>query len=278
MDTKNVIITGLKRAGTTLTCHLLNKVPDTVALHEPMKVSKFADLANNDEICKFIEGFFQRSRVSILAEGKVLTKHFGGKVPDNTYSGQQGDDGLRKTYGIRRGKIAIGKDISDEFLLCVKHPAAFTALLDSLVNYFPCYAVVRNPLSVLASWNSVKIPASDGRSPAAERLDHALKKELTTTKGKFERQIRLLSWYFEKYLRVLSREAVLRYEDIIETGGRPLCIITPKADTLDEKLESKNKNKLYNFDLMQRVGEKLLNTDGAFWEFYTKENIEMLIN
>jgi hypothetical protein len=32
----NVVLTGLPRSGTTLVCRLLNKLPDTVALHEPL--------------------------------------------------------------------------------------------------------------------------------------------------------------------------------------------------------------------------------------------------
>ena len=41
---RNIVLTGLGRSGTTLTCHLLNKLPDTVALAEPIAPGKFEDL------------------------------------------------------------------------------------------------------------------------------------------------------------------------------------------------------------------------------------------
>jgi len=35
---RNVLITGTPRSGTTLICSLVNKLPDTVAVHEPTNV------------------------------------------------------------------------------------------------------------------------------------------------------------------------------------------------------------------------------------------------
>jgi hypothetical protein len=47
---------------------------------------------------------------------------------------------------------------------------------------------------------------------------------------------------------------------------------------LDEPLESRNLNKLYDRDEMLRVGERLLGSEGAYWRFYTKESVEELRN
>ena len=103
--------------------------------------------------------------------------HIGGKVPDNPVANKYSDSGLRRRIVIRT-EIAINKDLEPDFLLAVKHPAAFTALLDSLVERFPVYATIRNPLSVLSSWNSVALPVQTGHIPAAENLDHKLKQML----------------------------------------------------------------------------------------------------
>jgi len=40
---KNIVITGPGRSGTTQTCHLLNKLPDTVAVNESITPGKYAD-------------------------------------------------------------------------------------------------------------------------------------------------------------------------------------------------------------------------------------------
>jgi hypothetical protein len=72
----------------------------------------------------------------------------------------------------------------------------FTALLEGLTHCFPTYALVRNPLSVLASWNSVALPVRQGRLPMAERLDPSLRRMLRRRSDRFERQICLLGWFF----------------------------------------------------------------------------------
>jgi len=79
MNNSNIILTGLPRSGTTLTCHLLNKVNNTVALHEPMTGS-FAKGTTKQQICAEISEFFASSRKSILQNKKVLTKHASGRV------------------------------------------------------------------------------------------------------------------------------------------------------------------------------------------------------
>ena len=40
----DIILTGIARSGTTLSCSLLNKLPQCVALHEPMNPAELVDL------------------------------------------------------------------------------------------------------------------------------------------------------------------------------------------------------------------------------------------
>jgi hypothetical protein len=65
-----------------------------------------------------------------------------------------------------REGIGVGKELDHDFLLVVKDPPMFTALLPVLAQRFP--TVVLNPLAVLASWNSVDVPARGGRVPKAD--------------------------------------------------------------------------------------------------------------
>ena len=64
--------------------------------------------------------------------------------------------------------------------------------------------------------------------------------------------------YFDRYQKVLPRGHILRYEDIVRSGGRALEVIHPAAPELDEPLESKNLNSLYDRKEMLRLGERLL--------------------
>jgi rhamnosyltransferase len=271
---RDIILTGLPRSGTTLTCHLLNKLPDVVALHEPMRVSAFGGFTDKGALIRHIEEYFRDTRRDILERGIVVTKHVGGRVPDNTVPEHRGENGLRKPVG-ELGEIALNKSLSPNFSLGIKHPAAFSALLGDLVGHFPCYALVRNPLSVLSSWNSIDMSHGRGHSPAAEMLDPALARALAETPDVFDRQLHLLSWFYERYLRFIPMESVLRYESIVATGGRALAAVVPAAESLAEPLKSKNK--AYDRDLLRRLADKLLNSEGAYWSFYTRESVQALL-
>ncbi|HUK63438.1 MAG TPA: hypothetical protein VLV15_08895, partial [Dongiaceae bacterium] len=168
----NVILTGIPRSGTTLVCHLINTLPNSIALHEPMRVSELAfgdHLAAADVVARF----FAQTRASLLANGTAPSKHVGGRIPDRHVDEHPSEDGLRRDNSDY-GAVSFAKPLSRDFLLVLKHPSAFTALLDTLRGRFPSFAVVRNPLSILGSWNSVQMGFREGRAPIAEELDPAL--------------------------------------------------------------------------------------------------------
>jgi hypothetical protein len=74
---------------------------------------------------------------------------------------------------------------------------------------------------------------------------------------------------FERYQRELASEHIIRYEDIVAFGGKALEAIVPAARELDEPLESQNLNPLYSRNEVLRYGERLLQSDGAYWDFYS---------
>ena len=73
----------------------------------------------------------------------------------------------------------------------------------------------------------------------------------------------------------LPPENVIRYEDICESSGRALSVIVPAAAGLDEPLE--NKNPLYDREKVLTVGEALLRSEGAYWNFYSKEEVREIV-
>ena len=60
-------------------------------------------------------------------------------------------------------EIAVEPPASPDFTLVIKHPVAFTALLPILIERFEVFAIVRNPLAVLASWESAPFLQREGR-------------------------------------------------------------------------------------------------------------------
>lgn len=271
---QQIILTGLPRSGTTLTCHLLNKLPNSVALHEPLVPLDLASYERSDLVEVILE-YFSAQRNQILQTGTAVSKSFGGQVPDNPMAGFDPITGKR--IRVLDGRLVqIDKQLTSDFCLAIKQPAFFTAILRDLVsaNSFNCFAIIRNPLAVLLSWNSVEMPVSRGRVPAAEAFAPELKQQLDLIPDLYDRQVFLLNWFFQQYLTYLPTKQILFYEATIQTAGRSLAVINPLASELTEALYSKNNNSLYNAQLKQALLEKLLNkTEGAFWSFYTKEQV-----
>jgi hypothetical protein len=274
----DIVLTGLPRSGTTLACRLLNRLPNTVALHEPFLPRFFAGM-EDEAVLEKLGRFFRRSRRAIRRDGLAPSKTVGGAIPENAYGsakpGQLRPHSAEKGKGI--GKLVVDKDLEGRFFLVVKQPAIFTALLPVLVERFPCYTIVRNPLSVLASWNSVDHNVREGHSAGAELYDEGLRRELASIEDRVGRQLRLLSWWYGRFYGTLDKEHIIRYEDVVGSGGRALSVVVPSAKLLNEPLESRNLNPLYDRDDMLRIGERLLASEEAYWRFYRRESVENLL-
>lgn len=277
MDPRNILLTGTGRSGTTLTCHLLNGLPDTVALFEPMKVKDFAKASGGSAIGDAIDEFCAEQRRSIRERGVATSKQVGGVMPANPYGSRTNETGLR-AKSVSKGDVAIDKPLDDDFGLVVKHISAFAAVLPELVERFPVYAVVRNPLPVLASWNSIDFNLRKGHIPAAERLDPELRDALAALDDPLDRQLHIMAWLHGRFRANLPDSSILRYESIVETGGACLEVIRPSAAGLNEKLESRNLNQIYDRDMVVKIGERLLASEGAHWESYPKESVERLLD
>jgi hypothetical protein len=75
----------------------------------------------------------------------------------------------------------------------------------------------------------------------------------------------------------LPEQNVIPYEDIVDSGGKALAVISPAAKELNETLSSRNLSDLYDRDSMLKLGENLLRSEGANWRFYTRESVERLL-
>ena len=117
------------------------------------------------------------------------------------------------------------------------------------------------------------MPVNKGRAPNAERIYPDLGKQLDQISDQIERQIFLLSWFFEVYAKALPDSHIIRYEALIETGGKCLEIIAPRAVSLEQDLSSRNTNAVYSRATMEKVAARLLAFDGAFWNYYSKQSV-----
>ncbi|HEX4490219.1 MAG TPA: hypothetical protein VH914_03350 [Acidimicrobiia bacterium] len=282
----DVVLTGPQRSGTTLVCSLLNRLAGTVALDEPLPSGLFG----RADFVDALAAFFAEQRALLASEGRAKSKvvpkggnHAREEVPRwrgvlGAVPGRLGDR-LWARFASREiesnmGWLELDAPAQEPFTLIVKHPAAFTAALPMLVERFPCVALVRNPLATLASWNTVDFKRT-GRAPIAERIDPALGPRLDRISDRYDRQISLLSWYFEKYVEHLPRARVLRYEDVV-TKPSDLAVIAPAAAALTVELKSRNANTIYSARVVGALSSRLLATDSAIWQFYERSAVERL--
>ena len=271
---RNIILTGPPRSGTTLCCHLLNKLPDVVALHEPMQRVMFP---SKKEALRNIPNFFFQMREMIKNDGKAVSRVKNGKIPPNPFE----EKSKNRRSIVKKGEFYIDKDLDQQnFSLVIKHNAHFSFLLEELVNDFECFAIIRNPLAVVASWNTIKAPVSEGNLKVLKGLDPQLEKKLWKIPDVIDRQIQLIDVLFG-HLNTLEERQIITYENIIETGGEALYPISSHASSLNEKLSNTNLNKRYPSELMEVIYKKLIqkNTASNNWRrFYSASDFEKVIN
>lgn len=290
----NIIITGIPRSGTTLTCHLLNKLPNVVALHEPISSTGWTSVEGQG-IDDLIYTFFEQSRESLQVKKTAISKQLDGQVPDNPKQSDAlwlrvlqrlrvgrieleklrlGTCGLRQSR-VSHGRIVFEKPLKKDFTLCIKHNGQFTGLLPSLLQRYFVYAIIRNPLAVLCSWNSIRFGPREGHMYVVEKMNPELAKRLAEQDDRYQRQLVLLSWFYEQYEQYLNSQQIIRYEELIESNGQALSVIVKEAGLLNEALE--DKNPVYNDrKLNALLAEKLLASKGAYWKFYSRQSVEEL--
>lgn len=288
------LVTGLPRSGTTLTCELLNRLEDVVALDEPMVGDELAarvtpsplarlkarargrSRLTTDHVCDNIEAFALAMRRSLLTDGTAVSKQVDGQIRGTKVPDQRQGSGLRVRLA-HKGVIEVDKQLSPDFLLVMKHNSAFAGVLDRLVRRLPVYAVVRNPLSILSSWQTVPFPIQRGHANLAERFDPSLAHDLAAIPDRLDRQFHLLSWFFARFIDYLPASAVIRYEDIVASGGAALEVVTAQAAHLQEPLSSRNAASVYDPEQVRRIGERLLDTEGPWWQLYSRDSVRELL-
>lgn len=245
-----------------------------MALVEPLDVVKFNICADSQQRIEFLRTYFLKLRDDIARKNKISLLDIEG---DGTNTFKYDGEGARKTQIKGHREQQITKELNDDFTLLIKHPNIFTALLSELKNHWECFAIIRNPLSVFASWESIAHPLSNGHAPMAEHYDPELRQKLLKYSDKFSRQLSLMNWYFRSYLREINHHNIIRYEDIVASAGSALVRIIPGAN-IHEPLQSYNRRTVYNKSYMSQMMEVLLaDEEGAWRHFYSPRDLLSVI-
>lgn len=266
------LLSGIPRSGSSLACRLAGQLPDFVALSEPMARSEFAGLATPSEALATIEGFVQRTCGRIATRRRASTIHVEGRLTDDVVVADA-VDGLRRRQAAQ-AEIDIDKPLSDGFSLLIKHNALFAALLPQLTASFRCIGLVRNPLAVLASWQTVDLPVNRGRIPAGEQFDPDLRAALDCDADTLARQVTIINWFFAQY-DGLAAERILRYEELVAGGGQALFGVLGR-EAKRVPLTSRNGHALYRDADIEWLLAALLDSGGAWTRFYDRTDCETL--
>lgn len=247
------LITGVPRSGTTLACKLLNSVSDVVALHEPILPTNIRNQSHAIAV-EDISHSISKLANSLL-EGKAI--EHGDKerlVLDNPISEESySEKGIRK-LSAKRGLLKIPKICSDTQLF-IKQNAMFTALVPTLNQKFEVIAIIRNPVDVLTSWMTVDLPVNRGRIPGGERFNAELASYLESQVPIIDKQVHIYHWFVKQYKAAGVK--VLKYEDIVTTGGEALFQALELEASTMQHLTPRHTNKPELADALLYVCETL---------------------
>ncbi len=265
------LLTGIPRSGSSLACRLAGQAPDVVALSEPIPGKDFTDMTDPRDAREAIRRFVRRTRKGIRATGLAPSLQVAGRLDDNVVA-VEAEAGLRRRQA-ELGEIRIDKVLSRRFTLVVKHNALFAALLPELTGLFDCLALVRNPLAVLASWQTVDLPVGRGRIPAGEQFDPQLRVALDAAPDVLARQLIVLDWFFAQYADNLPGERVLRYESLVEGDAEALYRLLGRTSSARESLANRNAHGAYGSAAIEDL-LTALEVGGAWTRFYAAADCE----
>ena len=237
-----------------------------------MARSQFAGVTKPSDACGRIEDFAVDTWRLVERERRTPSLHVGGRLDDNVVV-ERSQTGLRRRQA-EHGEIRIDKPLTEGFTLLIKHNALFAALLPHLATSFPCVALVRNPLVALASWQTVDLPVNRGSIPAGEQFDSGLRDALDGTSDVLARQTVILNWFFAQYGDNLPPERVLRYEDLVSSGGGTLFDVLGHAGAPSQPLASRNDHAVYRQVDIRGLLDTLVDAGGAWTRFYSRADCE----
>jgi hypothetical protein len=224
-----------------------------------------------------LQQLFVSQRASVLDKGEALGRTIDGRIPGDNYLPEPGPDGMRK-LAVKGGSFPVPAQ-QPGFTLVVKHTVQGVFALGDMPPEIPAYGIVRNPLSTLISWMQTDHGVrTQGRASGIDKMVPEIGRELKEIPDLLDRQIALMHRVFAEVGTFLMPEEVIRYEDMVTSGGAALATIAPEAASLSERLDNMDMNPVYEPKEMIRIGERLLHSDGAAWAFYRKEEVDALLD
>lgn len=251
LEPSYLLVTGMPRAGTSLTARLIDQLDDAVCLSEPARYYEWS------RICRASAEFAARCLTDLhdirrsLLEGEPVwdLREADGTVPTNYF------DASGRPRRLVRARVTYTHGVGTTLLVAAKHNEPLTATLPELIRLpdVGIVAVVRHPLSTILSWMTCQIQLAQGRlSDGYTHWPEALAAQ-RESRSVAELHVRIYELYCQRYRAHASNITIVRYEDLV-TSPSMLETITGRTLTGDACVDTRH----------DRVALRLARCDRAY--------------
>jgi hypothetical protein len=256
MAADSLIVTGIPRSGTTLVCSLISQMRNAYCLSEPMEVDGYIrQAASADEFLLKVSEFFEQQRRQIIESGAALNRADRSGDLSSNYFRRNGSGQIEDESLIASVQVDVE---NDDFTLAVKHNAHFLAVLPRLIalGRYQVFSVIRHPVPTILSWQSLRLPVSSGRLPAAENLWPAVREIAQSPRELMVKQVLLYETLMTRILECRQGVHIISYEKLVADPAQ-LCVLMNQSYRKPVTLNSQNENKHYDWSKAEALKEAL---------------------
>jgi len=251
-----LIVTGIPRSGTTLVCSLISQMRNAYCLSEPMEIDDYMLQATSEhEFLLKVSGFIAKQRKQIIESGFTLNRVDKDGSLSSNYFSRNCSGSIENGSSISSFKVDVE---NDDFALAVKHNAHFLAVLPliSALDRYKVVSVIRHPIPTILSWQSLPLPISLGRLPAAEKFWPAVREIAQSSRELVVKQVLLYETLITRIIECKQNIHIIYYERLVANPAQ-LCELLNQSYRKPIRLNSQNDNKHYDWSRVDALKEVL---------------------
>ncbi len=266
--TKNYLITGIPRSGTTLLTSLIAENLDSVAFSEPEWLKSVRNIS--DDCDQFLINFenqinLLRKQITDGIPVEIKKSRIKQGLPDNYYHrNDQGEIILDKA----EVPVLLAPQYANKPFI-IKANAQFTSCLTKLVklNHTKISCVIRNPIATIMSWRALDLPVSRGHVKVAEKYNASFSSQVHST-DLLIKQVRIIDWFFKQFHLNKDHINLIRYEELVSDAPNILSTLIGSTTTQTQPMKSRNKSTNYNLEEEDLIKTMLIKHGSYYGEYY----------
>ncbi len=213
---KELLLVGIPRSGSTLLGALLDSLDDTLCLSEPRELFIRPEARDRGAYVDSVVAMLAETRRKVLAHEPIEDRRNADGSATTNYV--RSFFGLWRRFKPPRGLVDTSRYDAD-VLVAIKHNVPFLAVLPELVERgLPLLGIVRHPVPTILSWVETQVPVAAGYMPSAEAFWPELNRLFPASRTPEEGWARLYEAFCARLVACNVR--VMRYEEIIADVGQ----------------------------------------------------------